>query len=304
MEQLRLGNNNCLDKLIEHYYYIALKYSSKYDDDIKEKVLKKALELLKSSLIDYSKRKEEDKKGLSHFIHNRFRYFNNYIEKENIKKNNIKKDLKPKEKLIDLEQLAYNKNINARVIILNRNKELIERKAQFLYNNYMKKVIIEMEKNKDYSYLDENFVFPDNLIEYDDIIQDYYLRSWIFLNEFFDNQKNKVEKKFFNQYLANSLNHYNEANLKKLQNYNFNDILSYGYNDFSYIFEDKLNELEIDDILDNLSNYLNGNMKETLSLIRKGHSYSSAAKILNVSRTLTQQLNSRVLEIAKRKNIL
>lgn len=301
-EQQKQVDSEYIESLMEKYSYIALKYSAIYKEDMREDALNKALQLLRCSLIDYIKRDEIDKKGLSHFIHNRFRAFDNYV-----KEVNRKKIPKTKSKIVSLntlEQLAYNKDIKSRVEIFNRNKKLIDKKAMKLYNNFIEKIIIEMSQNGDYSYLDNDFVFSNNLIEYSDIIQDYYLRSWDFLNKFYDDQKNQLEKKSFSMYLAGNLNHYNYFNLQKLQNYKFADVLAYGYNDFSYQYEDELDKIETDIILDNISSNLNGNMKDVLLLIRKGYSYAGAAKVLDISRSRAQRLQEKVLKIVKKENII
>ena len=275
------------EDLYNYYYYIAEKHYNKYEDEKKIKAKNLAEEILTNAIIEYVKIVVPGSiYKISGFIYNKFQGFDKKLEEI--------------PSLFDLEMLAYKGNRQAKIDILNRYKYLVDRfvlrllnKINDFYNECIKTV-------DDYAYLDDDFNYPNNIVSIDDVYQDYYLKIWISINNFYDK---KLETNYLSQYLSYRLNSFTDSYFKIIKNKFLEKSEENSEDIDSYFSEVCIDLLENKDINDKIESFLPGNLQIAYHELRKGKTYQRVADDLKISKTRVGQCISTAKEIVKRKGI-
>lgn len=297
VDEIRNGDAS-LEELINYYSYISKKYCCKYEGEVKKQAEKIANEMLRKAIKDCIER--DEKYNISHFIHSRFQRFD--------KKMSGYDDGVEIKTLSELEELAYEGAIDARVEIFNRNNNLIKKVANSIFQDYLNKLKEKMNKkddysylDKDYSYLNENLIYPNNIIEYNDIIQLCYAYSWDVLNNYYNKKENKEKKIFFSSHLGTKLEWYKGTFFKNNLCFE-NDCIFYD-SEIDYVLVDKIEKMELEEMKASIRDNLNPKFKIVFDFVFSGCSYTDAAKYLGVTRKDTQRLKNKVLKIVRKNNI-
>lgn len=287
VDRLKSGKLEYFEDLYNYYYYIAEKHYNKYEDEKKTKAKNLAEEILTNAIIEYVKIVVPGSiYKISGFIYNKFQGFDKKLEEI--------------PSLFDLEMLAYKGNRQAKIDILNRYKYLVDRfvlrllnKINDFYNECIKTV-------DDYSYLDDDFNYPNNIVSIDDVYQDYYLKIWISINNFYDK---KLETNYLSQYLSYRLNSFTDSYFKIIKNKFLEKSEENSEDIDSYFSEVCIDLLENKDINDKIESFLPGNLQIAYHELRKGKTYQRVADELKISKTRVGQCISTAKEIVKRKGI-
>lgn len=297
VDEIRNGDAS-LEELINYYSYISKKYCYKYEGKVKKQAEKIANEMLRNAIKDFIEK--DEKYNISHFIHSRFQRFD--------KKMSGYEDGVEIKTLSELEELAYEGAIDARVEIFNRNNNLIKKVANSIFQDYLNRLKEEMNKkddysylDKDYSYLNKNLIYPNNIIEYNDIIQLCYIYSWDVLNNYYNKKENKEKKIFFSSRLGTKLERYKETFFKNNLCFE-NDCIFYD-SEIDYVLVDKIEKMELEEMKASIRDNLNPKFKMVFDFVFSGYSYTDASKFLGVTRKDTQRLKNKVLKIVREKNI-
>ena len=287
VDRLKSGKLEYFEDLYNYYYYIAEKHYNKYEDEKKIKAKNLAEEILTNAIIEYVKIVVPGSiYKISGFIHNKFQGFDKKLEEI--------------PSLFDLEMLAYKGNRQAKIDILNRYKYLVDRfvlrllnKINDFYNECIKTV-------DDYAYLDDEFNYPNNIVSKDDVYQDYYLKIWISINNYYDQ---KLETNYLSQYLSYRLNSFTDSYFKIIKNKFLEKSEENSEDIDSYFSEVCIDLLENKDINDKIESFLPGNLQIAYHELRKGKTYQRVADELKISKTRVGQCISTAKEIVKRKGI-
>ena len=287
VDRLKSGKLEYFEDLYNYYYYIAEKHYNKYEDEKKTKAKNLAEEILTNAIIEYVKIVVPGSiYKISGFIYNKFQGFDKKLEEI--------------PSLFDLEMLAYKGNRQAKIDILNRYKYLVDRfvlrllnKINDFYNECIKTV-------DDYAYLDDDFNYPNNIVSIDDVYQDYYLKIWISINNFYDK---KLETNYLSQYLSYRLNSFTDSYFKLIKNKFLEKSEENSEDIDSYFSEVCIDLLENKDINDKIESFLPGNLQIAYHELRKGKTYQRVADELKISKTRVGQCISTAKEIVKRKGI-
>ena len=287
VDRLKSGKLEYFEDLYNYYYYIAEKHYNKYEDEKKIKAKNLAEEILTNAIIEYVKIVVPGSiYKISGFIYNKFQGFDKKLEEI--------------PSLFDLEMLAYKGNRQAKTDILNRYKYLMDRyvlrllnKINDFYNECIKTV-------DDYAYLDDDFNYPNNIVSIDDVYQDYYLKIWISINNFYDK---KLETNYLSQYLSYRLNSFTDSYFKLIKNKFLEKSEENNEDIDSYFSEVCIDFLENKDISDKIESFLSGNLQIAYHELRKGKTYQQVADELKISKTRVGQCISTAKEIVKRKGI-
>lgn len=287
VDRLKSGKLEYFEDLYNYYYYIAEKHYNKYEDEKKIKAKNLAEEILTNAIIEYVKIVVPGSSyKISRFIHNKFQGFDKKLEEI--------------PSLFDLEMLAYKGNRQAKIDILNRYKYLVDRfvlrllnKINDFYNECIKKV-------DDYAYLDDDFNYPNNIVSIDDVYQDYYLKIWISINNYYDQ---KLETNYLSQYLSYRLNSFTDSYFKIIKNKFLEKSEENSEDIDSYFSEVCIDLLENKDINDKIESFLPGNLQIAYHELRKGKTYQQVADELKISKSRVGQCISTAKEIVKRKGI-
>lgn len=287
VDRLKSGKLEYFEDLYNYYYYIAEKHYNKYEDEKKIKAKNLAEEILTNAIIEYVKIVVPGSiYKISGFIYNKFQGFDKKLEEI--------------PSLFDLEMLAYKGNRQAKIDILNRYKYLVDRyvlrllnKINDFYNECIKTV-------DDYAYLDDDFNYPNNIVSIDDVYQDYYLKIWISINNFYDQ---KLETNYLSQYLSYRLNSFTDSYFKLIKNKFLEKSEENNEDIDSYFSEVCIDFLENKDISDKIESFLSGNLQIAYHELRKGKTYQQVADELKISKTRVGQCISTAKEIVKRKGI-
>ena len=287
VDRLKSGKLEYFEDLYNYYYYIAEKHYNKYEDEKKIKAKNLAEEILTNAIIEYVKIVVPGSiYKISGFIYNKFQGFDKKLEEI--------------PSLFDLEMLAYKGNRQAKTDILNRYKYLVDRfvlrllnKINDFYNECIKTV-------DDYAYLDDDFNYPNNIVSIDDVYQDYYLKIWISINNFYDK---KLETNYLSQYLSYCLNSFTDSYFKLIKNKFLEKSEENSEDIDSYFSEVCIDLLENKDINDKIESFLPGNLQIAYHELRKGKTYQRVADELKISKTRVGQCISTAKEIVKRKGI-
>ena len=287
VDRLKSGKLEYFEDLYNYYYYIAEKHYNKYEDEKKIKAKNLAEEILTNAIIEYVKIVVPGSiYKISGFIYNKFQGFDKKLEEI--------------PSLFDLEMLAYKGNRQAKIDILNRYKYLVDRfvlrllnKINDFYNECIKTV-------DDYAYLDDDFNYPNNIVSIDDVYQDYYLKIWISINNYYDQ---KLETNYLSQYLSYRLNSFTDSYFKLIKNKFLEKSEENSEDIDSYFSEVCIDLLENKDINDKIESFLPGNLQIAYHELRKGKTYQRVADELKISKTRVGQCISTAKEIVKRKGI-
>ena len=287
VDRLKSGKLEYFEDLYNYYYYIAEKHYNKYEDEKKIKAKNLAEEILTNAIIEYVKIVVPGSiYKISGFIYNKFQGFDKKLEEI--------------PSLFDLEMLAYKGNRQAKIDILNRYKYLVDRfvlrllnKINDFYNECIKTV-------DDYAYLDDDFNYPNNIVSIDDVYQDYYLKIWISINNYYDQ---KLETNYLSQYLSYRLNSFTDSYFKIIKNKFLEKSEENSEDIDSYFSEVCIDLLENKDINDKIESFLPGNLQIAYHELRKGKTYQQVADELKISKTRVGQCISTAKEIVKRKGI-
>ena len=287
VDRLKSGKLEYFEDLYNYYYYIAEKHYNKYEDEKKIKAKNLAEEILTNAIIEYVKIVVPGSiYKISGFIYNKFQGFDKKLEEI--------------PSLFDLEMLAYKGNRQAKIDILNRYKYLVDRfvlrllnKINDFYNECIKTV-------DDYAYLDDDFNYPNNIVSIDDVYQDYYLKIWISINNYYDQ---KLETNYLSQYLSYRLNSFTDSYFKLIKNKFLEKSEENSEDIDSYFSEVCIDLLENKDINDKIESFLPGNLQIAYHELRKGKTYQQVADELKISKTRVGQCISTAKEIVKRKGI-
>lgn len=287
VDRLKSGKLEYFEDLYNYYYYIAEKHYNKYEDEKKIKAKNLAEEILTNAIIEYVKIVVPGSiYKISGFIYNKFQGFDKKLEEI--------------PSLFDLEMLAYKGNRQAKIDILNRYKYLVDRfvlrllnKINDFYNECIKTV-------DDYAYLDDDFNYPNNIVSIDDVYQDYYLKIWISINNYYDK---KLETNYLSQYLSYRLNSFTDSYFKIIKNKFLEKSEENNEDIDSYFSEVCIDLLENKDINDKIESFLPGNLQIAYHELRKGKTYQRVADELKISKTRVGQCISTAKEIVKRKGI-
>lgn len=287
VDRLKSGKLEYFEDLYNYYYYIAEKHYNKYEDEKKIKAKNLAEEILTNAIIEYVKIVVPGSiYKISGFIYNKFQGFDKKLEEI--------------PSLFDLEMLAYKGNRQAKIDILNRYKYLVDRfvlrllnKINDFYNECIKTV-------DDYAYLDDDFNYPNNIVSIDDVYQDYYLKIWISINNYYDQ---KLETNYLSQYLSYRLNSFTDSYFKLIKNKFLEKSEENSEDIDSYFSEVCIDLLENKDINDKIESFLPGNLQIAYHELRKGKTYQRVADDLKISKTRVGQCISTAKEIVKRKGI-
>lgn len=287
VDRLKSGKLEYFEDLYNYYYYIAEKHYNKYEDEKKIKAKNLAEEILTNAIIEYVKIVVPGSiYKISGFIYNKFQGFDKKLEEI--------------PSLFDLEMLAYKGNRQAKIDILNRYKYLVDRfvlrllnKINDFYNECIKTV-------DDYAYLDDDFNYPNNIVSKDDVYQDYYLKIWISINNYYDQ---KLETNYLSQYLSYRLNSFTDSYFKIIKNKFLEKSEENSEDIDSYFSEVCIDLLENKDINDKIESFLPGNLQIAYHELRKGKTYQRVADDLKISKTRVGQCISTAKEIVKRKGI-
>ena len=287
VDRLKSGKLEYFEDLYNYYYYIAEKHYNKYEDEKKIKAKNLAEEILTNAIIEYVKIVVPGSiYKISGFIYNKFQGFDKKLEEI--------------PSLFDLEMSAYKGNRQAKIDILNRYKYLVDRfvlrllnKINDFYNECIKTV-------DDYAYLDDDFNYPNNIVSIDDVYQDYYLKIWISINNYYDQ---KLETNYLSQYLSYRLNSFTDSYFKLIKNKFLEKSEENSEDIDSYFSEVCIDLLENKDINDKIESFLPGNLQIAYHELRKGKTYQRVADDLKISKTRVGQCISTAKEIVKRKGI-
>lgn len=287
VDRLKSGKLEYFEDLYNYYYYIAEKHYNKYEDEKKIKAKNLAEEILTNAIIEYVKIVVPGSiYKISGFIYNKFQGFDKKLEEI--------------PSLFDLEMSAYKGNRQAKIDILNRYKYLVDRyvlrllnKINDFYNECIKTV-------DDYAYLDDDFNYPNNIVSIDDVYQDYYLKIWISINNYYDQ---KLETNYLSQYLSYRLNSFTDSYFKIIKNKFLEKSEENSEDIDSYFSEVCIDLLENKDINDKIESFLPGNLQIAYHELRKGKTYQRVADDLKISKTRVGQCISTAKEIVKRKGI-
>lgn len=283
IDRLQEGKLEYAEDLYNKYYYIALKYYGKYEDENREKAKKLASEILKEAILEFVKVRKNDDYNISRYIHGKFQHFDGKICQISKRK--------------QLENQAYNKDVDARVKIMIKNQKIINECIEEIYQFYIEYSKFIMGCKDNFSYLDDDFEFCDNLVSKDDLIQETYLHAWKLINNYYDKDDNQI---YFSIYFNNNMKNFcvrRMRTIKKVFNFELMPDIQIDYYDEGYYLQD----LEEKDIINKIEKELTGNLKEVFKLVFKGYSYKESADILNITRSRAQQINDKVLEIVNRK---
>ena len=287
VDRLKSGKLEYFEDLYNNYYYIAEKHYNKYEDEKKIKAKNLAEKILTNAIIEYVKIVVPGSiYKISGFIYNKFQGFDKKLEEI--------------PSLFDLEMLAYKGNRQAKIDILNRYKYLVDRyvlrllnKINDFYNECIKTI-------DDYAYLDDDFNYPNNIVSIDDVYQDYYLKIWISINNYYDK---KLETNYLSQYLSYRLNSFTDSYFKIIKNQFLEKSEENNEDIDSYFSEVCIDFLENKDISDKIESFLPGNLQIAYHELRKGKTYQQVADELKISKTRVGQCISTAKEVVKIKGI-
>lgn len=279
VDRVKSGKTEYFNDLYNNYYYIVDKFCKKYDGELKNRAVSIAEDILKNAILEFCEKQEVGGTyEISRFIHNKFQRFDNKVVKPT--------------PLNQIEQLSYNNDYQARLEILRRGKNTINQYINIyidsVYDWYEKR----MQSLDDYSYLDEDFEFPEYIINEQDIIQDYYTYAWSILNGYYNS---KPVNYSFIQLLHSNLNRYTKKRFKDF---------SASFDNFSENLEnqtvpDLLQDRELERIEDkNMLEVLKGRLDDKEKVvwdgIYSGLTYEEIGQQLKTSRQNAHLIMKRI----------
>lgn len=302
VDRMRNGNLEYLEDLFNMYSYITLNYYGKYEGKYKTKAKELADEMLKEVILDFIKNSKSDDYRISAYIYYKFK---NFDKKLGFEKKQKQSSLK------QIENESYKKNIDARVKILLRRQHIIDKWIDLIYDSFIGYLKSSMESKEDFTYLDDNFEFADNMINKDDIIQELYLYAWQLINEYYNKESNA---KAFSDYFNQRLRYFCERKLDKIKNKLQFELSSFvnlecccnecdltEVNLDYYDNKNPLYKIEQKEMIDRVKDDLNGNLKKVFDLVFSGYSFKEAGDILGITRTRAHQTVERVKILSKKK---
>ena len=263
LESVKDGNEEALEILYKKYFYIVDNFASEFDENDRDDIYLIIGNILKKSIVDFCNNEDYDKYFIVTFILNRLRYIKYKLYPDLLK--TCPKDPEFKR----YEELAFTGDIKARKHIFHKYYYIADAYAKNLYKCY-----VELSKCK-----------SDNLeliISVEDMMQDYYIMIWKFINNFYDDTSNR------NKYLSSILIKYiKNSHQTKIRHLERKIIVEYLEDVNNYTYEDVDNEFQkIEDrcLLDYLQQAINSKNKDVLPFLRQGYTFEEAGQEINCSK--------------------
>lgn len=269
----RSGDKEAIEKLIEIFKYIPIKaiekskkVSGPVDETIEAEALKKLLAKERDVVIKFID--EQDGYAIAHYISGYFNHYNILVEKRQYSC--------PVENLTNAAKMG---DINAYQTLLERNLNVIKGYAEQTYNNLKQ---IYLEKYELTCEFDQNVIIdcPNDIIDKDDIIQDFMLKSNMILNNYIIRNINVK----FNSYLHHLLKSYQKSyinqtmlKLEKSRSRLYDVNIDYSFLDF-------MEKLESDDIFNLISSDLNERDKKIINKLNERYSVIEIAQQLGLTK--------------------
>lgn len=269
VDRVKSGKIEYFNDLYNKYYYIVDKFCKKYDGELKNRAVLIAEDILKNAILEFCEKQDVGcTYHISRFIHNKFQCFDNKVVKPISWKN--------------IEQLAYNNDHQARLEILGRYKNTINKYINIFIDSIYELYEQRMQSLDDYSYLDECFEFPEYIINEQDIIQDYYTYTWSVLSGYYNS---KISYCTFIQCLHKYLNLYTKKRIKDF-NVSFNSFSENLENQTvpDFLQAKQLERIEDKHMLEALKCMLTDKEKTVCDGVYSGLTYEEIGKQLGTSR--------------------
>lgn len=279
VDRVKSGKIEYFNDLYNKYYYIVDKFCKKYDGELKNRAVLIAEDILKNAILEFCEKQEVGcTYYISSFIYNKFQSFDNKVVK-----------LPP---LKNIEQRAYNNDHQARLEILRRYKNTINKYINIFIDSIYELYEQRMQHLDDYSYLDEDFEFPEYIINEQDVIQDYYTYTWRVLSEYYNS---KTIKCTFTQCLHSYLKHYTKKRVKDF-NTSFNNFSENLENQTvpDFLQAQQLERIEDKHMLEALKCMLNDKEKTVCDGVYSGLTYEEIGKQLGTSRQHAHLIMKRI----------
>lgn len=275
VDQAKAGSEEALQQLYHQYYYIARNAYEKYDGEEYIKAKELSEKLLQAAIFSYCEKVvPETVYRIAEYIKNKFQNFDNRMGHSILVK--------------DLEQRAHLGDQDAIKQLFERYTYIANDYAHEYYQEYINMVNCQCQNEDDFSYLDSDFKYADNFISEEDIRQDYILDLWQMIISFYSQ---KYSSKFVITFLYYKFELITVRKIKKLHDvYNKVDIKNSLESIKSYVIDDCLDELCIEDTLNLIENLLPPSTQRTFHYL-KTHSvnYAEAGRMLGISRECVRQ---------------
>lgn len=175
---------------------------------------------------------------------------------------------------------ARNGDIEARNLLLEMNNELIVKIANTTYDEIKKNYINYYNIDRS----DNNFIMPNNIISYEDILQDFYQKSVLIIKKYFSKNTNIYLSQYLNHYLSSYKNTYvKTVSNKIIEINNKEDHISINSKDFNFI-----NNLQRQNIINEIMDVVSTNKRlnyyhDFISYIFDDLSYDELSKKTNLT---------------------
>lgn len=275
----RSGDKEALEKLIEIFKYIPIKAIEKskkangpVDEDLEAEELKKLLAKERKAVIKFIN--EQESYAIAHYISGYFNHYNILATK--------RQHSCPVEKLTNAAKMG---DIDAYQKLLERNFDVIQNYAEQTYDR-LKQIYIEMYELTDEYDQDVIVDCPNNIIDKEDIIQDFMLKSNLILNNYLIRNINYK----FNAYLHKLLKFYQTSYINQVI-FKLEKNSSRLYDiDIDYSFLDFIEKLENKEMFRLFYENLNDRNKEIIYMLNGQCSVMEIAQQLGITTQRVYQI--------------
>lgn len=187
--------------------------------------------------------------------------------------------------------------------VFNKYSYIVKDSADMYYKEYVKLVNELYDKNSDFQYLDNDFKYPNNIVNLEDVEQDYTLYLLQVLNHYY---KSNYQYDYIITYICRRFSYYNGKKLKELYN-NFGlEVSIDNANNLSYdIISNYLEKVEINELIDQIQAIMQPGAKELIGLLRQEKmNCVQAAKKLNIPRSTAANYLKQAKTKSLKKNLV
>ena len=140
--------------------------------------------------------------------------------------------------ILNLINLYKNGDINARNKLIETNYKMIKEKAETSYK------LLTIKIKEYYNIKDKNYILPDNVINIDDVIQDFYEKTIYVLEKYINEKKDEYFSTYLNQTLTTYINIYAEKMFNKIINKENNEFNIEIKNNYKESKDNKIEEIK------------------------------------------------------------